>query len=326
MDDQAKLASKILVLDSDTSCHEKIKEFCDSNGLVGLKVQPDNAMAVLRSNVDLGGIILSENYGGKEHGGWLMARKIHNVRAELPIFLRRDSVSSLEGIPEDDRAALSAAFTIGEIDNLRSILDEFIFSLSYPNALVRGITEMTKSALESQFKDLEIETATPYIVRDRLIYGEIFTLIPLEAHWCRGYMMFQTEEIPLLELVKSDRTHIRPAEGFDFRNLNSVLGEITNLVWGAFKNRYVATDRPPTSWALSQVPIIINHLHRYISFGSENPQLCFKYTVADKSKKDAAPLVLYQKFVFNLSWSPDDFKENETSVEDLVSSGELDLF
>ena len=136
----------------------------------------------------------------------------------------------------------------------------------------------------------------------------------------------QTEEIPLLELVKSDRTHIRPAEGFDFRNLNSVLGEITNLVWGAFKNRYVATDRPPTSWALSQVPIIINHLHRYISFGSENPQLCFKYTVVDKSKKDTAPLVLYQKFVFNLSWSPDDFKENETSVEDLVSSGELDLF
>ncbi len=324
MNDHAKLVSKVLVLDSDVSCYDKIKTFCDANDLVGLKVAPDNVMSVLRSNVDLGGILLSENYGGSANGGLLMARKIHALRAELPIFLRRDKVATLDGISDDDRKSLSAAFTISDIDGLRSVLDEYIFSLSYPNALVRGITEITKAALESQFKGLEVDVATPYIVRDRLIYGEIFTLIAIESNWCRGYMMLQTEEIALLDLVKADKTHISPNEAFDFRNLNGVLGEITNLVWGAFKNRYMSYEARSAS--ASQVPIIINHLHRYISFGSDNPQLCFKYTLTDKSNPEGQPLVLYQKFVFNMNWSPEDFKENETSVEDLVDSGEMEMF
>ena len=60
MTDQTKIVSKVLVLDTNTSCLEAIKGFCDSNGLVGLKVQPGNVMAVLRSNLDLGAILLSE--------------------------------------------------------------------------------------------------------------------------------------------------------------------------------------------------------------------------------------------------------------------------
>jgi len=75
-----------------------------------------------------------------------------------------------------------------------------------------------------------------------------------------------------------------------------------------------------------QVPIVINHLHRYISFGSQNPQLCFKYTLSDRSDPNAKPLAIYQRFVFNLSWSPEEFAENQVSVEDLVESGELEMF
>ena len=37
---------------------------------------------------------------------------------------------------------------------------------------------------------------------------------------------------------------------------------------------------------LAQVPVVVNHLHRYISFGSENPQLSFKYTLPDGDHKD----------------------------------------
>ena len=36
----------------------------------------------------------------------------------------------------------------------------------------------------------------------------MFTLIPLESTWCRGYMLFQTEEAPLLAYVENGRTHI----------------------------------------------------------------------------------------------------------------------
>jgi hypothetical protein len=323
MQEEVDLVSKVLVLDSDRACHESIKAFCDSHHLVGLKVQADNVMAVLRSNVDLGGILLSENYDGKPQGGIHMALRIHSIRPELPIFLRREAISSLEDLSDAVRKAISAAYTIDTMDSLHAVIDEYIFSLSYPNVLVRGITEITKAALESQFKALKVDVAAPYIVRDRLIYGEIFTLIPIESSWCRGYMMLQTEEIALLDLVKADHTYISPEEGFDFRNLNGLLGEVTNLVWGAFRNRYM-TDTARSAH-LSQVPIIINHLHRYISFGSDNPQLCFRYTLTETCEA-GRQLEVYQKFVFNLNWSPQDFTENQTSVADLVESGELDLF
>ena len=323
MNDAVDLVSKVLVLDSDPSCYEQIKTFCDANHLVGLKVQPDNVMSVLRSNVDLGGILLSENYDGRPQGGLQMANRIHSIRAELPIFLRRESSNTLDDISPTDRKAISAAYTLDTIASLQNVIGEYIFSLSYPNVLVRGITEITLAALQSQFKGLTVEVAAPYIVRDRLIYGEIFTLIPIESSWCRGYMMLQTEEIALLDLVKADRTHINPEEGFDFRNLNGVLGEVTNLVWGAFKNRYMSDNA--RSAHLSQVPIVINHLHRYISFGSDNPQLCFQYVLRDPS--DTSRIVkIHQRFVFNLSWSPEDFSENTQTLDALVDSGELELF
>lgn len=44
-------------------------------------------------------------------------------------------------------------------------------------------------------------------------------------------------------------------------------------------------------------------------------------------RRPNAPLLqVYQRFIFNLGWSPDDFKENQASIEGLVESGELDLF
>ena len=317
------LVSKVLVLESDPASHEAIKAFCDANHLVGLKVQPDNVMAVLRSNVDLGGILLSENFDGRAQGGIQLANHIHAIRAELPIFLRREQLSTLDDIDASHRKALSAAYTLNDIDKLQAVIGEYIFSLDYPNALVRGIAEITQAALESQFKGIAVDVAAPYIVRDRLIYGEIFTLIPIESSWCRGYMMLQSEELALLDLVKAQRTHINAEDGLNFRNLNGLLSEVTNLVWGAFKNRYLSDLT--LSAHLSQVPIVINHLHRYISFGSDNPQLCFKYTLSEPGEQGRR-LDLYQKFVFNLNWSPEDFSENPRSAKDLVESGELDLF
>ena len=319
---QAALVSKVLVLDSDEGSYDHIKRFCEENQLIGLRVSPDNVMGVLRSNVDLGGILLSENYNNDLRGGLLMAKKIHVLRPELPIFLRRTASDTLGDLSAEDQNSLSAAFTIEKIDSLKGVLDEYIFSISYPNALLRGIAEITKAALESQLKGLRVDVEAPYIVRDKLIYGEIFTLIPIESNWCRGYMTLQTDEFALLQMAVAEKTHLSAREARDFRNLNAVLGEITNLVWGAFKNRYMGSiDR---SNYVSQVPIVINHLHRYISFGSENPQLCFKYVVGDPD--DGQSMDFYQKFVFNLSWSPEDFSETEVSVEALVEAGELEMF
>lgn len=325
MRESTTLVSKVLVLDSDAGCYDRIKAFCDANNLVGLKVQADNIMAVLKSNVDLGAILLSENFAEDAFGGIVLAREIHEARPELPIFLRREKSGILYDLPQADRKSFVTAYTIDDIADLRAVIDDCIFCLVYPNALVRGISEMSRSALESQFKGMTIEIETPYIVRDRIIFGEIFTLIPIESAWCRGYMTIQAEEASLLQLVQTSRTYMAPEDGDDFRNLNGILGEITNLIWGAFKNRYVDGNMS-RHVHLAQVPIVINHLHRYISFGSINPQLCFKCTLTDKDDSAALPVVLYQRFVFNLNWSPEDFIENQRSVDDLVDSGELELF
>ncbi len=322
MQEAAQLVSKVLVLNDDAEVRGHIMAFCDAHHLIPVKPQAGAALTVLKSNVDLGAIFMQETYTGEGGNALELARAIHAIRPELPIFLRREAASHLDDLPDLYRGIFTAAYTTSTIDELAPLIDKNIFSFQYPNALVRGITEITKNTLETQFKGVEVRTEAPYMVRDRIIYGELFTLIPLESTWCRGYMMLQTEEGPLIKYVEDGRTHIS-RDPANFRDINHVMGEVTNLIWGAFKNRFISNE--PVDWRQSQVPLIVNHEHRYISFGSEDPQLCFRYTLVDPNG-EAPPLVLYQRFVFNLSWAPEKFKENEVLTEDLFESGELELF
>ena len=312
-----KLVSKVLILDDSPQHSATIKAFCDENNLVGLKVRPNRLMHVLRSNIDLGAILYSESYGASHAENVEIALRIHTVRPELPIVLRRADAASLDGVDEVVKRVFCAAYTIDDMSSLRRAIDEYIFSLVYPNALVRGISEITESVLASQFKQLTTRWDTPYIVRDSVIFGEVFSLIPLESSWCRGYMMLQTEEDGILAVLNRDP--LFPPSGF--REVNSLLGEITNLIWGAFRNRYIG-DATAISGSQIQVPLIVNHKHKFISFGTENPQLCFLYTLTDEDSGETVKL--YQRFIFNLSWSPQDFKECDAG--DLVESGELELF
>ncbi len=324
MTDAAKLVSKVLVLERCPAAMEGLKAFCEANGLVGLKVQGDSALAVLKSNVDLGGIFLADDYVATEGTGLALARAIHALRPELPIFLRRGAGQDAPALCEDDHRNVRATYALDDIASLEPVITQAIFGLVYPAALVRGISEISLHSLAAQFPHSTITHEPPYIVHDRIIYGEMYTLIPLESSWCRGYMMLQTEEAPMRRLLASGGLPGIPAGELGFRDLNNVLGETTNLIWGAFKNRYI--DYGDNPGHLTQIPIVINHEHRFISFGSQDPQLCFRYTLTDPADPDAPPTHLYQRFIFNLSWSPDDFKENQADVESLFESGELELF
>lgn len=320
------LVSKVLVLDDARVHFEGLKAFCEDCGLVGIRPQQgdaDSVMAILKSNVDLGGILLFENYGCQPALGLELARQIHRSRPELPMFLRRETVSSVAGLAEKDAAMFRCAYTLGDLEQLRAMLDASIFSRVYPNDLVRGITEMTRDSLATLFRNCEVDVETPYLVKDRIIYGEVFTMIGIESNWCRGYMMLQSSETAVLDLIQQDTAP--GAEKITFRELNNVLGEATNLIWGSFKNRYVGEANAPDAQFQTQVPIIINHHRRYISFGSEDPQLCLKYVLREKARSDAPAVPIYQRFVFNLNWSPEAFRENP-SVESFVESGALELF
>jgi hypothetical protein len=317
-----QLVSKVLVLEHTGIAFDSLKAFYEECGLVGIRPQKNDAasvMTILRSNVDLGGIMLYEDFN---ENGLTLAREIHAMRPELPIFLRRDTVASVAGLSEKDASMFRCAYTLSDLHLLRESLAASIFNRIYPNDLVRGITQITSASLASVFRDCDIEVETPYLVKDRIIYGEVFSMIAIESNWCRGYMMLQVEENAMMEIMRHAAAN--DAEPVTFRELNNVLSEATNLVWGAFKNRYVGQDQNKDNLLLTQVPIIINHQRHFISFGSDDPQLCLKYILRLRAQPDAAPVFLFQRFVFNLNWSPDEFRE--TSVESLVDSGELELF
>lgn len=323
MSDVTQLVSKVFVLENTSESLGYIKQFCNKNRLIGLKVNyASNIMAILSSNVDLGAILLAEDYCDSLENTIDLARQINTTRPELPIVLRRTSPSTFDELSEKQRKLFCATYTMDDLSPLQKVIDEYIFSLVYPNALVRGISEITVSALANQFKHLKVSAQTPYIVRDRIIFGEVFSLIPLASSWCRGHMMLQAEESAILDILGVDEltNDDNPAT---FRTVNNVLGEVTNLIWGSFKTHFIAVDDPGPG-STSEVPMVINHQHKYISFGSENPHLCFKYTLANESK--GCCISIYQWFVFNLYWSPEDFKEIKVSVDDFVDSGELELF
>ena len=154
----------------------------------------------------------------------------------------------------------------------------------------------------------------------RIIFREVLSVIQLDSNWCRGYMMLQTEEVAFLGLTGETLPGDTRAL---FRAVNDRLSEVTNLIWGAFKNRYIGDRAIPAS-ARVQVPLVVNHQHKYISFGTKNPQLCFRYTLMDA--KDGRTSTLYARFIFNLNWSPEDFAEIVSDADGLVDAGELELF
>jgi hypothetical protein len=310
--------SKILVLDNSAEHAPLIKGFCEENGLVPLRVRDGAVMSVLRTNIDLGGILYSDSYGNSPEQTAEIAEQIHAVRPELPIIIRRNGAATLDDLPEQARRIYCAAYAANDMSALRKVIDEYIFCLIYPNALLRGISEIAESVLTAQCKGVRVEMDTPYVVRDRIIFGELFSLIQLESAWCRGYMMLQTEEAPLMRLLGKER-----GTEVNFRAVNDLLSEITNLIWGAFKNRYIGDSRSGMTTQV-QVPLLVNHKQKYISFGSENPQLCFRFNLSDESGDCRAQL--YARFVFNLSWSPEDFREIRQDITGLVDSGELELF
>ncbi|RZF27578.1 chemotaxis protein CheX [Paraburkholderia sp. UYCP14C] len=323
----SKPISKLLVLDDCPAHAQALKLFFDEHNLIALKVRDSRRLgSVLATNIDLGGVLLADDYGGSVEQAATTAARIHALRPELPVILRSSGHAPLEQRPLALTHAVCASFDAADLTALSTAVDQYIFSLDFPNALVRGIAEITEARLAALFDGVTVQRDTPSVVRDRIIFGEVFSLIPLEGSWCRGYMLMQAEEAPLLGMIEHDRAARQAGTGIaqaGFRDLNSVLGELTNLIWGAFKDRFLGQQNARDASQV-QVPLLVNHKHRYISFGSDNPQLRFQYRLSDAASGQSVSID--QRFVFNLSWSPEDFSESTVDVDDLVESGELDLF
>jgi len=322
-DEGQDLITKILVLEYDDTILNPLKIFLTSNNIIGYKVTKDKILSVLNCSVDLGAIFIPEM---DEHGkgNIELAIEIHRARPELPIFLRRESDNTLSDYAIDIQRIFSGAYVNGQYEHLHEMLDTFLFTRHYPSEFVNSVKELTIESFKATFKNTTISVDSPYIVKDKIIYGELFSLMPLESSWCRGYMMLQTEEGNIMDVISSQKTSLNPMEP-NFRDVNTVLGELSNMIWGGFKKRYGISLSDDISRVRVEVPIMINHTRKYISFGSDDPQLCFKYTLTDPEGK-IGPILMYQKFVFSLDWSPENYEENEKNVDELVDNGALELF
>ncbi len=321
MTDTTHLEAKVLLLEHEPRQYQALMDFCAEVGLVALPRTALDAVATLGQHKDLGGVLLAEDLPCEAPGALELARLIHKQRPELPIFLRRTSDRPLS---PDEAQAIHHSWKSGSIEELRAGIERSIFSLRYPTRLVQGIIDLTCSALGSMFPHAKVTAESPYVVHDRIIYGQVSTLIPLEATWCRGYMMLQTEEHALRQGLIQGLAYEGVGGDLNFREINNLLGEITNLIWGAFKNRYV----PDTSFEHkpTQVPIVINHEQKYISFGSQDPQLCIRYQLADPRRPGMPPQLIVQRMIFNLFWSPETFAVVADNAADNGPTGELELF
>lgn len=321
MTDTTRLEAKVLLLDNDPQQRALLSRFCGSVGLMALEQTAQHVKAALEIHKDLAGVLLAEDMPCDGPDGVYLAQVIHSLRPELPVFLRRTTQRELSPA---ERKSVTHLWTTGDMDSLRSSIERNIFSLLYPTALVEGIVDLSVSALRSMFPNANVFAESPYVVHDRIIHGEVSTLIALESTWCRGYMMLQTEESALRQGLVQGLSFEGVGGDFNFRELNNMLGETTNLIWGAFKNRYI----PPQAFAnqQTQVPIVINHAHKYISFGTPDPQLCVRYHLSDAARPEAKALTIVQRFIFNLHWSPEQFAEFSANAGAADNTGELDLF
>jgi len=315
--------SKVVVVEHDKDKLGALKNFIETCNLDGYQASKSTVLSVLKRSVDLGAIFLSLADGDRS-GDVELALAIHKARAELPIFLRVDSHAVASDLPVELQNTVAGVYVYGEVAQLKGLVDTFLFNRHYPNEFVASVKDFTLSAFRAAFKGLQIEVDPPYIVKDKIIYGELFSLLPLESNWCRGYMTLQSEEDSVREAIAARKTQLNAVEP-SFRHVNELLAELANMIWGGFKTRYGAAVIEPQGRVRVEVPIIINHARRYISFGTDDPQLCFKFTLTDPEGK-LRPVVMYQKFIFSLDWSPEKYAESNQSVNDLVTSGELEMF
>jgi len=331
MSEQTKIVSKVLVHEFEAISLTLLKDVCIENNLVGLRVcsgqksvgiaaVSDEFHEVLRSNLDLGAIFLTEAADQNGVTGLDLCVSIHRTRPELPIFLRRVTARELS---DEVKQSIAGCYENNNIQQLHDLVSEYLSGMYYPLELAQGIQDITVKVFEDLIEGVRVRRDNPHLVKDQLIYGELFSLIPLESDWCRGYMMLQTTENEMIDLLRSEKTTIktkRPSRG----DINSILGEATNLIWGKVKSCYFTNVDTMVSNKI-HVPIITNHAQRHISFGSIEPQLCFKYVLKDPEHQFAS-VIIHQRLIFNLVWAPEKFAENDKIVEHLVEGGDLEVF
>lgn len=328
MSSDLHLTSKVLLFEkSDFHSKQLFNFFEREKTLIGIRAKTyKNLQVLLKKNIDLGAIFVGGNVGKGKRGGLSeIVHEIRHLRPELPIFIRSNGFdAAIE--PEIANSEDFVQYEEDKPEKLKELIQKYIFNIDYPNGLVRGIQEISCDILNPLITNNEshydLNCSIPFLIRDRYIEGTCMSLIQLTSNWCNGYM--------ILELLNHDPQKVPQDHFMDFcghskiHGTNNMLSEITNLIWGGIKTRFFNESiiSPPIN---TQVPIVINYQHDHISFGTDCPQLCYRYTIQD-TRDNTEVLELSQKFIFHLNWSPEQFRFQAENLGKLTRAGDMELF
>lgn len=318
MSKETKISSKVLTFDTDVSILPKLRKIFDDNNLIGLRSIGDPSLAdiILEKNIHLGALFVNNR------GEWIeLSKRLKTLRPELPLFLRVEDEKEKDSINAEHRLLFDGIFHISETEMITELLESHIFIRDYPTEMIRHIHDFSMNAFEYMMPGMDVHSPAPIVIRDKVIYGELTSLIPVNTNWCRGYMMVQSDTEELHETLQSANN---PAfSGTADEVVPSVIGELTNLMWGGFKTVFLKEGFLEETGPDIQVPIIVNHRHQNISFGGDIPQLCFEYILKDNLGLNTGTKIV-QKFIFNLNWNPDLVAEYDFTP--LVDQGTIELF
>lgn len=309
------VVSYILVHDTNLDAGESIQEFCKDNQLIRLREHDTDIIEMLHRSINLGAIFLSEESEYKGGDGIDLGCKIHKLRPEVPIFLRTSTIKAKQDLAENIRHCFAGVYHLDEMSELQELIKTHIFSDDYPNFLMKAIQTLSTEVIESQLINMTVTVDSPSLVNDRLIHGNLQSIIPLESSWCKGHMMIQVDQEQLADLINSGKTLMGEEGLVGFRDINAWLSEMTNLIWGVIKSRVLSQINADQPISEVQLPIITNHKESYITFGTDKPHISVKYTFSDNSG-ELADIVLYQKLIFSITWAPALATEDQIILED----------
>ncbi len=316
------IEARVLVLDHRDRERERLKGVLEKHQLQGIVADSDEQLFdLLSSNIELSAVFLSQDDRTKGSAAFSTLRNLHYQRAELPIFFRVSDDHATPGLNSEVTDLCAFTYTHNELSRLDAAIPRFIFSTFYPLTLIREFQSITMEAFSGLIGKVQVQPETPYLIRDRIIYGQICSLIRLSSDWCNGYMMLQAPETELLQTVTSGRTPLLNSQ-ISFRSGHDVLGELTNLIWGQLKATILDAHDQGRRGLVAELPLIINENRKYLTFGATEPALCLSYKIIEQETQELL-LEVHQKFLFTMTWRPEVYLENPAAIEHLLARGDV---
>jgi hypothetical protein len=309
--DCSAIGCSILVYDNDDEAVNLI-ETLSSEGKIetseqdGISILESIALSDLTQS-DICAVFLSENFDSDGLTGFHIAAKIHRLRSNIPIFMRLDGQRTINDIPTEHRQLITGCYNTCDPAQLKKITDSFLYGYFFPNRLVDILLDAGLFTLKSAIKHCEIRPSRPFLIYDYTLAAEFTSILPIQLPFGNGSLTFSINENDALTLIKNEHTSLQKDQ-FSIDHCNQLISEITNQFWGKVRRMCAPVYGRDQLRSPVYIPLVVNHKMKYINFGNNTPQLCFRYLLIRDHLIPEGISVGF-KIIFNSILRPNDFCE-----------------